>query len=157
MEGVDATVADGADLAAFACTSNNEDWELEVEGYVRTSLFWRSRRAGRYVKVFRADDGGLAAVVGYESADPRFPEHGFWVSFLAVTIDRQRYGLGRRIILSVIAELGRQAPMAPIGWLVHEHNEGSRKMCDRLVPQGYSLPLDAPGYLEYKVIAPPAL
>ncbi|MGI8806745.1 MAG: GNAT family N-acetyltransferase [Acidimicrobiales bacterium] len=154
MDARDATEDDRPALAAFRCAHTAEEWDQEVEEWVRASLAWQSEDSSRRLKVV-VDHDEIVGVMGYEPLDAADPRRGFWLSYFALSLENQGHGLGTDLFDNLVRTLAGEAPDGRLAWRVSIYNQGSLGMCSKLgFDEDSFSEHDCPGYLTFAISLP---
>ena len=125
-----ATATDAASLHAFDIGDTPSAWMAEVAEIVSGLIAWQADAAhtelDRQVVVL-TDAGDVVAVAAHErqwNETGSVFEHHRYLMVTAVRADRQRHGLARLLVESVLADLQASGTLT-VTWLVHPRNHPS--------------------------------
>ena len=134
-----ATATDAASLHAFDIGDTPSTWMAEVAEIVSGLVAWQADAAhaelDRQVVVL-TDAGDVVAVAAHErqwNETGSVFEHHRYLMVTAVRADRQRHGLARLLVESVLADLQASGTLT-VMWLVHPRNHPSIEFSPRCFP-----------------------
>lgn len=132
---------DAAALAHLDLGTVHTEWLAEVAEIVGGLIAWRNdARHGHEDRtvIVVEDDGEIVAVsahhlLTHEEDDSAAMEGHRYLMVTAVRADRQRDGIARHLVESVLTEMQRNGDTY-VEWLVHPHNRASIKFTHDMFP-----------------------
>lgn len=151
IEGRWAGSDDGPALATFTCGGTGGGPARDVQEWVRDDLLdWADESETRRLRVYY-EGSTLVAVVAFRDDVEDHPESGYFIYLMAVADSHKRQGVGKRIVVGLLATLSQERPGASVTWMVDASNSASIALCESIDCTEPLSPPEHPGMLEYSI------